>query len=234
MKILICDDEQAFLDTLEAHVQEYMRTHFIANKIVATTSPMEIFQSSDSFDLALLDIQMDKVDGIELAKELRRRNEKLALFFVTNFDSYQDDAMDLQAFRFFKKPFDTLRLYAGLDKAMEYIDGAYVNVFLSTNGLQQRILVDDILYITRSNRKNLLVAKYEHIYTRESMDEWLEKLPQSFFFQVHKSFLVNLHYVVKYSYSELTLEGNIRIPIAPSKQAAFRRYWFAYLGGRHV
>lgn len=234
MRILICDDEKPYLDILNAHVQEYMRTHFISCKIETATCPLKILQGSDVFDLAFLDIQMDGMNGIELAKELRRRNGKLALFFVTNFDAYQDDAMDLQAFRFFKKPFDTLRLYAGLDKALEYIDGAYVNVFLSTSGQQQRILVDDILYITRLNRKILLVTKGDQLYTRESMEEWLEKLPQSFFFQVHKSFLVNLHYVVKYSYSELILEGNIRVPIAPSKQTVFRRYWFAYLGGRHI
>ena len=127
---------------------------------------------------------MGNVSGIELAKELRTRNRKMVLFFVTNFDAYQDDAMDLQAFRFFKKPFDTVRLYAGLDKAMEYIDGAYVNVFLFSGCHQQRILVDDILYITRSNRKTLLITKYDQMYTRESVDEWLEKLPQSFFFQI--------------------------------------------------
>lgn len=232
MKILICDDEQPFLERLQLHVQEYMKNRYIPCKIIAITTPSTVYQSNDVFDLAFLDIQMDEIDGIELAKELRRRNEKLALFFITNYDTYQDDAMDLQAFRFFEKPFDIIRLYAGLDKAMEYIDGAYVNVFLSNSNQQQRLLVDDILYITRVNRKVLLFSKQGSYYTRETLDEWCEKLPQSFFYQVHKSFLINLHYVSKYSYSELYLEDGSRVPIAPSKQVAFRKYWFAYLGGR--
>ena len=66
------------------------------------------------FDLAFLDIQMDEVNGITLAKELKKRNSKIALFFVTNYDEYQDDAMDVNAFRFFSKPFDVGRLYSGL------------------------------------------------------------------------------------------------------------------------
>lgn len=231
MRILICDDEQQYLDILELHVQEYMKSHFIQCEITAAKDPSRIYKDMEVFDLAFLDIQMKPVDGITLGKKLRSRNEKLALFFITNYDEYQDEAMDLQAFRFFKKPFDVIRLYTGLDKAMEYIDGAYVNVFMTDNGQQQRILVDEIQYVTRSNRKTLLVAKHGRYYTRESLDEWCEKLPQRFFYQVHKSFFVNLHYVTRYSYSELLLENETHIPIAPSKQALFRKYWFAYLGG---
>ena len=129
MNILICDDEKDFLDTSYLHVQEYMKNRYIPCTITTTDDPVTILQSNKIFDLAFLDIQMPGADGLMLAKELRKRNPKLALFFVTNFDEYQDDAMDLQAFRFFKKPFNIQRLYAGLDKAMEYIDGAYVDVF---------------------------------------------------------------------------------------------------------
>lgn len=232
MNILICDDEKAFLDTSYLHVQEYMKNRYIPCTIITTDDPVAILQSTQTFDLAFLDIQMSGADGLMLAKELRKRNPRLALFFITNYDEYQDDAMDLQAFRFFKKPFNVQRLYAGLDKAMEYIDGAYVSVYFSSKSQQEKILVDDILYITRANRKILMVSKQGSFYTRDTMDQWCEKLPTLFFYPVHKSFLVNLHYVRKYTYSELFLDDGTRIPIAAKKQTAFRKYWFAYLGGR--
>ena len=97
MKILICDDEIKYLDILSAHVQEYMRNRYINCDITTTTNPTEIMRSTQAFDLAFLDIQMAKINGITLAKELKQRNSKLAIFFVTNFDEYQDDAMDLRA-----------------------------------------------------------------------------------------------------------------------------------------
>ena len=232
MNILICDDEKAFLDSFLLSVQEYMKNRYIPCSITATDNPVSVLESNKTFDLAFLDIQMSGANGLILAKELRRRNPKLALFFITNYEEYQDDAMDLRAFRFFKKPFNVQRLYAGLDKAMEYIDGAYVEVFFTNNSQQQKILVDDILYITRENRKILMVSKQGSFYTRDTMDQWCEKLPPLFFYYVHKSFLVNLHYVRKYAYSELILDDGTRIPIAPKKQADFRKFWFAYLGGR--
>ena len=98
MKILICDDEIQYLNSLRIHVQEYMNNRLIECNIVTATSPGEVLSGDMSFDLAFLDIQMEDMDGISLAKELRARNSKIAIFFVTNHDEYQDDAMDVNAF----------------------------------------------------------------------------------------------------------------------------------------
>lgn len=232
MNILICDDETVFLESLRAHIQAYMKNHFIPCHIFATTDAKEVLNSNESYTLAFLDIQMEQLDGISLAKELKRRNGKVAIFFVTSYCEYQDDAMDLNAFRYFEKPFDVNRLYSGLDKAMEYIDGAYIDLFLYDQKAQKRILVDDILYVMRDNRRVIMTTQDHSFSTRESFDDWCKKLPNLFFYQVHKSFLVNLHYVNKYAYTELYLTNGVRIPIATRKQAGFHKYWFEYLRRR--
>ena len=229
MKILICDDEQAYLNTLQFHIDEYMENHHIPCTVTVVTDPLQIARDDSVFDLAFLDIQMPGVDGITLAKELRQRNPKLALFFVTNYDCYQDDAMDLRAFRFFEKPFNVNRLYAGLDKAMEYIDGAYVELFLSENSALQRVVTDDILYVTRSGRRASAVTS-EKVYSKaDKFDDLCERLPQLFFYPVHKSFFVNLHYIDRYTYGGLLLTDGTQIPIAPRRQSAFHKFWFEYL-----
>ena len=231
MNILICDDETRYLQDLELPIQAYMAGRGISASINATSDPKAVLTDGVRYDLAFLDIQMP-LDGITLARELRGRNEKLALFFVTNYDEYQDDAMDLQAFRFFEKPFDPKRLYAGLDKAMEYIDGASVDLYLYSEGVHKRVLVDDIFYVTRENRRTVMVTRDGAYPTKESFDDWCARLPAGFFYPVHKSFLVNLHDVERYSYSELYLTDGTRIPVAPRRQAAFHKSWFAYLRRR--
>lgn len=232
MRILICDDEKCYLETLRIHTEEYFSNRYIDYEIITAISPENILHGNLRFDLAFLDIQMTEIDGIALAYELKKHNSKVALFFVTNYDEYQDDAMDLRAFRFFSKPIDVSRLYSGLDKAMEYIDGAYIDLFLYGNSTQQRILVDDILYITRDGRK-VVVQTIEQTFTvRQSFDEVCAQLPALFFYSVHKSYFVNLHHVKKYSYTELYLTDETRIPIAPRRQSMFHKYWFEYLRRR--
>ncbi len=232
MKILICDDEERYLNELKVHVEEYLRTHNIKAELFTTLNPKEIMDSSFAFDLVFLDIQMPELNGIELAKELKNRNNKVIFFFVTNFDEYLDEAMDLRIFRFFEKPFNVKRLYSSLDRAMEYIDESYVDLFLYNNGEHQKILVDNIVYIKRENRKVILTTNSGNEYTtKESLEHWTEKLPNTFFYLVHKGFLINLHYVTKCSYTELYID-KVRIPIAPRKQANFHNYWVEYLRRR--
>ena len=232
MRILICDDHQKDLDVLKIHVEEYMKNHFIKAEYVTTTFSKNIIENNDVFDLAFLDIQMDEADGLTVAKELKLRNGKVVIFFVTDYKEFQDDAMDLRVFRFYEKPFDVQRLYSGLDKAMEYLDETYVDIFLQQKGIQIKLSVDNILYIKRENRKVTIVTKDCEYDTFETLEHWCDKLPTTFFYLVHKSFLVNLHYVTSYSYTELYLNKTTRIPIAPRKQAEFHKYWFSYLRGR--
>ena len=229
MRILICDDEVKYVNELKIHVQEYMKNHFIQCSIETSSYPNELLRNNKAYDLVFLDIQMPEINGLEIAHKLKERNSKVVIFFITAFNKYQDDAMDLQVFRFFEKPFDVERLYSSLDKAMEYIDGSYVDVFVQNNTEHTRILVDDIIYIKRDNRKNYLFTKDNIYIVRESTVEWSNKLPTTFFYLVHKSFLVNLHYVTKYNYTELFLNETIRVPIASRKQAEFHKFWFNYL-----
>lgn len=108
MRILICDDEVRYIQPLRKCLEQYMAEHNIPSEITETVAPQKILLSKEVYDIAFLDIQMENVDGLTLAKELRQRNRKTALFFITNYEGYQDNAMDLQALRYFKKPFDRI------------------------------------------------------------------------------------------------------------------------------
>lgn len=232
MKILICDDEQQYIDELKTHVEKFMQYRFVNYEIHTVNNPQEVAESNEIYQLVFLDIQMDNLDGISLAKILKKRNSKVAIFFVTSFNDYQDDAMDLRAFRFFEKPFNADRLYSGLEKAMEYIDESYIDFFVYANNEQKKILTDEVIYVERGNRQVTLVTTQGNFTTRESFDEWCEILQNSFFYRVHKSFIVNLHYVTGYKYSELFVQNNVRIPIASRRQADFHKFWFSYLRRR--
>ena len=232
MRILICDDENEYIKELKAHIEEYMKNRLVWYELEETTDPHDVLESKQSYDLAFLDIQMNETNGISLAKELKTRNSKVVVFFITSYNQYLDDAMDLKAFRFFEKPIDTVRLYAGLEKAMEYIDESYVDFYLYNDKSQCRVLIDDVIYIERQNRKVVLHTAKEQYVTGKKLEEWSEILPGSFFYQVHKSFFVNLHYVDRYNYTELILNNGERIPVASRKQADFHKYWFQYLRRR--
>ena len=108
---------------------------------------------------------------------------------------------------------------------MEYIDGAYIDIYLTENGTVKRTAVDEILYITRENRRTSIVTRADRLSSTESYDALIARLPALFFYSVHKSFFVNLHYVDTYTYKELVLSDGTHIPVAPRRQEAFHNFW---------
>ena len=71
MKILICDDEQRYIDELKTHVEKFMKYRFVNYEIHTVNNPQEVAESNEIYQLVFLDIQMDNLDGISLAKILR-------------------------------------------------------------------------------------------------------------------------------------------------------------------
>ena len=98
MRILICDDETKYITELKNAVEEYMENCGIVFQIDTTTNPIDITGNDVVYDLVFLDIKMPEYDGIDLALELKKRNSKIVIFFITSFNEYQDTAMDLQVF----------------------------------------------------------------------------------------------------------------------------------------
>ncbi len=232
MRILICDDDPRYAVELQGYIDAYMKSKGADYIIDTINDPEQAGRNNNVYQLVFLDIQMESINGISAAKILKERNSKVIIFFITSFKNYQDDAMDLRAFRFFEKPVDPGRLYSGLDKAMEYIDESYVDFYVFTNNEHRQIHVDDVIYVERVNRQVTLVTVNGCYTTRESFDDWAEKFQNTFFYRVHNSFIVNLHYVTSYKYSEVIVQNNIRIPIASRRQASFHKFWFAYLRRR--
>lgn len=228
MKIVICDDDKVNLNQVKLHIEEYMKEHYIDADFFSTTSPKKILECGEAFDIAFLDIQMPEIDGITLARELKKRNRKTILFFVTAFGDYQDDAMNLNIFRFFVKPFNIERLYSGLDKAIAYLDQSYIDIYLEEESRYIKLPVDSIKYIRRENRRNAVFTVNGNYNVSGDFHELIDRLPNTFFYLVHKSFYVNLHYITEYNYKELHIDS-VRIAIATRKQADFHKHWFEYV-----
>lgn len=85
---------------------------------------------------------------------------------------------------------------------------------------------------TVEGRKVAIQTTEQHFLVTGKFADWVERFPHYYFRRVHNSFLVNLHHVEKYAYSELIMSDNSRIPIAPRKRTEFRVAWFEYLGRR--
>ena len=107
LKIAICDDEQLYIDNIVKHLDFFSIDNNIDFEKSIFTNSFDMLASDIKFDIAILDVEMDNMNGIKLGEELRKRNPHIILFYVTAHRKYLDDALNLNAARFFEKPLDS-------------------------------------------------------------------------------------------------------------------------------
>jgi len=114
MKILLVDDEKLQLIRLEDSVRKVIPE----GEILSYTNPAQALEenNSEQIDIAFLDIEMPVVNGIMLAKALKKVNPKINIIFVTAYETYAREAMNIHASGYISKPVSE-------SKVKEEVDG---------------------------------------------------------------------------------------------------------------
>ena len=153
-----------------------------------------------SVDVALVDIRMPKMDGIELARHLGQLEKPPAIIFVTAFDGYAVQAFELNAIDYLVKPVRAPRLAAALQKVRQsrpaspqvlaqLQQGARSHLSCHERGRLLLIPLPDILYL-KADLKYVTARTVSREYL---LDESLTHLEEEFserFIRLHRSALV--------------------------------------------
>ena len=151
MNLLIADDENLELKVLEKTVKK----HFVDElEIFASSNGRKASQICDEVkpDIALLDIEMPGMNGIELAKYIKEKYAECIIIFITAYDrfDYAIEAMHIKAFDYLLKPWKEERLCELINTAIEN-----VRSMQKTDGIvhSQKDIIKD--YIDRNYKKDI-------------------------------------------------------------------------------
>ena len=118
MKIAICDDNENIIEELKDIIQEFFSAKNIPLELYCFCNGKELISTGEKFDLAIVDIEMPEVNGIEAAKYVQQENENAVIIIVTSHQEYLDDAMDINVYRYLPKPIEKDRFIRGLEGAV--------------------------------------------------------------------------------------------------------------------
>jgi two-component system response regulator AlgR len=201
LRLLLVDDEapaRRRLCDLLGDIAVDLPTEVVA-EAADGFSALERAQAGD-VDVALIDIRMPGMDGVELARHLARLPAPPAIVFVTAFDQYAVQAFELAAVDYLVKPVRAARLADALRKARRYADGALrleKSVLATRRNLscleRGRILlvpVTDILYF-KAEQKYVTARTVEREYLLEESLVHLESEFGERFIRIHRNCLVS-------------------------------------------
>lgn len=231
MNIAICDDETEYANDIRVHLNQYSSEHGLTFDIYDFNSGEEILASNTVFDIAFLDIEMDGINGIEVGRELQKANPDLVLIYVTAYNHYLDDALDLGITRFFDKPIDSQRFYEGMDKAISKIDNTELRFYLKdSNKGVVTVRSKDIIFVEIIGRKTKIHTKSHEYLSKDGIKIWKARLNKSYFEIPHNSYIINTIFITYYCKDYIMLDYKYNIPIAFSKRSEFKRKFMKLMG----
>lgn len=232
MRIAICDDEQIFIE----NIQKYLAYFSVKNSIIfeqsVFNSASEMLSCDKIFDIAILDVEMDNMNGLQLGEKLRQINPHIILIFITAHKKYLDDALNLNAVRFFEKPVDPQRFYRGLMDAVKRIDNSILEFYLRDGKTVEKINAQDIIYIEIEKRKTKIVTINKEYHSNHTLSYWEDKLKSSVFVSPHKSYIINMNFITEYERSYVVMNNANTISISRSKQSDFYKCFIRFVEGK--
>ncbi|MCD7796130.1 MAG: LytTR family DNA-binding domain-containing protein [Clostridiales bacterium] len=235
MNIAICDDDKSFRDLLEKHLKNYYDEKSVTLNFFQFSSGEELLEYNILFDLVFLDVEMGKINGIDIGMALKKKNPNNIIFVITSYNSYLDDAFKINAFRFLSKPLNVVRLYKALDDAADLIKNDIIVFYDVESSSDVRIYSKDIIFIEIVKKKTKIVTVKGTYYSNEKISVWKNRLNGISFVCPHSSYITNLNYAIKHTRTQLVLakmdsDKNIiekcEISIAPKKQAEIKKMFF--------
>ena len=230
MQIAVCDDEKEIRDMF---AQEIGKLYPEAD-LSLYQSGEELLLSGGEPDILLLDIQMPGKNGMETAKELRRKNKKAIIIFVTALDDFVFQAFDVGAFHYLVKPLDGRKFSEVLLNAVKQfedrkkLDGAsrkreLPSLMITTGGKHITVNLEDIVYAEVFDRKVILHTMDADIEYYGKMRELEEKAGDEFY-RTHRSFLVNFGYIRKYDATTVYLKKGQALMAKQNYQGFVKSY----------
>jgi len=235
MRICLVDDDSSQLDYLKVLIEKWANNKNVSMDINYYHSAEEmLFETSESypFDLIVLDIQMGKMNGIELAQKIRETDKNIVIAFVSGMADYVFDGYEVQALRYILKPIKDDKVYELLD----YVDANKQEmdkyIILSVLGEKKKVNHEDILYLESMGHYvvvHLKDTKYDYKY---NISDLYQELAGSIFIKTHRSYIVNLKYVEKITRSECHLINQIKIPLSRSSYKAVNQKFIDFYRGK--
>ena len=213
-KIAICDDSAEDRNYIAALTRQWADRsgHCLElSQFVSAENFLFEYGDKSDYDILLLDIEMGEMDGVKLAKRLRRENEILQIVFITGYSDYISEGYEVAALHYLMKPVREDKLLAVLDRAVERLHKAERVLTLESGGEMVRIPLRQIRYV--DVRLNYVTIHAQKNYTvKKPLGEIAAALDERFY-RVGRSAIVNLTCVSRITKTDIHLDDGTAVPL---------------------
>ena len=230
IQIAIVEDEPLFTKQLQSYIRRYEKESGKKICVTTFTDGEDITDHySGDYDIILMDIQMQFMDGMTAAEKIRELDQEVIIMFITNMVQYAVRGYEVDAMDYVVKPVEYFAFSQKLDKAISRLK-KHVSVFVSipTEDGLQKLAVSELYYMeSQGHYVRYRTARGEFL-SRTSLKDLEDDMKEYGFFRCGKGFLVNMKHVDGISGGDCIICGE-RIPISRSKKNEFMELLLQYM-----
>ncbi|MBQ7155202.1 MAG: response regulator transcription factor [Synergistaceae bacterium] len=192
------------------------------------------------FQIVFMDIVMDKLNGIETARQLRQEDTELLIVFMTTSDEYAFQAFPVHPFDYVLKPYSKNRVEKVLDEAVRVLTASDPTVTIKAANSDYTIpmrLVSSV--VSQGHTVEINLTNGESILSTKTFKE-VEKLfeEDSRFLLCNRGIIVNMSQISAQEKGVFVMKDGTRYPIRVNGQskitAAFSRYLINSMRAREL
>lgn len=236
MKIAVCDDNIHDLSTMVSLLNDYkdLQKDYLIIEYTAFHSAVDLIAAMErgqQYEVVLLDILMPFMTGMDAAKEIRQFNQEVKIIFMTSSPEFAVESYSVSAYYYALKPIWKEKLYLILDRIISEFENRKGSSLLikSKHGLS-RIYIHRLEYAEVIGR-NILYhiidgSVIETVGTMSDLEK--ELLPNQSFIKPHRSYIINLAYVITLGQREIKMLSQSLVPMAKANNGAVKAAYIAY------
>lgn len=213
-KIAICDDNAADIQYLSTFVQkwaEQKQCQIQTDTFPSAEAFLFHYAEQKDYDILLLDIEMKKMDGVSMAKAVRRENDSVQIVFVTGYSDYIAEGYEVSALHYLMKPVHKEKLFEVLDRAVDKLKRNERVLMLELSGEMVRVPFYEIRYL--DVHQNYVTVHAKQDYTvKKTLGEFEKELDERFF-RTGRSAILNLTCIQRVTKTDVYLADGSVVPL---------------------
>ena len=231
VKIAIVEDEDHFAEKLKSFLIRYEKEYGRRFDIVRFTDGDEITEKySGDYDIILMDIQMQFMDGMTAAEKIREWDREVVIIFITNMENFAIRGYQVDALDYVLKPISYPSFSVKLKRALERVRNREEHVILIQIPSGRLKLLTEHIHYVECEGHNLLYHTVDGTYqTRQRIADAENELKDYGFFRINKGCLVNLRYVDGGQGGSCLIRGE-ELPISRARRNDFMAAMAEFIG----
>ena len=224
IRIAIVDDEPVICSELESLIEEYGNNAYVEIETEVFFSGKRFVDDllgGASFDLVLLDIEMNNGNGIYVGNSIRNviKNEHMQIAFVSGKDGYDRQLFEFRPLCFVEKP-------AGYEEICKLLN-KYLNLFGRSNNTfafksdhkNHWVQLNQVIYFESDDRKVKILCNSGCDYEfYGSMENVYNQVKSAGFMMIHKSFIINYRYVREFDHDRIKMSNGEWLPVSKHRK----------------